>query len=318
MGSTTEHTGSDEPSSDYNQFEATRSLSADINGSDIDHDQNEDYMPPYRRSSAPNIKSPKEMDSGSIANKIITINDENNDRNIHDEIKLKKRKNGHSHSQSLHGADLNKMLDDIKRPRLRPSNSQKPSTSKHSKKSLKKSSVSTTNIYRGHISVKHPKRYKRKTPAEIQFNPEDIQIPAGIKYEALDSPKNNEQKEEIIDTPKQIKSEKSEQTESHSNLTQHEMEENKENKEENISNDIADICPWTTFHGGMIYEDLENNKIGNDIYFVGLIDILQKYNKRKKLENWIKKMKYDKHSISAAPPDIYAQRMCDFFEDKVV
>jgi len=207
------------------------------------------------------------------------------------------------------------MLDDIKRPRLRPSNSEKPSTSKHSKKSLKKSSVSTTNIYRGHISVKHPKRYKRKTPAEIQFNPEDIQIPAGIKYEALDSPKNNEQKEEIIDTPKQIKSEKSEQTESHSNLTQHEMEEN---KEENLSNDIADICPWTTFHGGMIYEDLENNKMGNDIYFVGLIDILQKYNKRKKLENWIKKMKYDKHSISAAPPDIYAQRMCDFFEDKVV
>merc|ERR1712154_694124 len=86
----------------------------------------------------PNIKSPKEMDSGFFANKIMAINDENNDRNIHDEIKLKKRKNGHSHSQSLHGADLNKMLDDIKRPRLRPSNSEKPSTSKHSKKSLKK------------------------------------------------------------------------------------------------------------------------------------------------------------------------------------
>merc|ERR1712025_425206 len=79
----------------------------------------------------------------------------------------------------------------------------------------------------------------------------------------------------------------------------------------------ADLCPWTTYHGGMVHEDEEGN-IGNEVYFVGIIDVLQKYNKRKKLENWIKKMKYDKLSISAAPPDLYAQRMCDFFEDKVV
>merc|ERR1712228_214221 len=80
----------------------------------------------------------------------------------------------------------------------------------------------------------------------------------------------------------------------------------------------ADICPWTTFHGGMVFEDDESGDVGNSVYFVGLIDILQKYNKRKKLENWIKKMKYNKNSISSVPADLYAQRMCDFFEDKVV
>ena len=79
-----------------------------------------------------------------------------------------------------------------------------------------------------------------------------------------------------------------------------------------------DICPWTTYHGGMVLEDEEGRCIGNEVYFVGLIDILQKYNKRKKLENWIKSVKYEESSISSVPPDLYAQRMHDFFEDKVV
>ena len=68
----------------------------------------------------------------------------------------------------------------------------------------------------------------------------------------------------------------------------------------------------------MVLEDDDGLCIGNEVYFVGLIDILQKYNKRKKLENWIKKIKYEETEISAAPPDLYAQRMRDFFDDKVV
>merc|ERR1712150_235884 len=70
----------------------------------------------------------------------------------------------------------------------------------------------------------------------------------------------------------------------------------------NESMGSVEVCPWTTFRGGMVLEDEEGRCIGNEVYFVGLIDILQKYNKRKKLENWIKSAKYDTKSISAVPP----------------
>ena len=49
-------------------------------------------------------------------------------------------------------------------------------------------------MYRGHISVKHPKLYKRKTAMEMQFAVEDIQIPAGIKHEVIEE---KQQKTEI-------------------------------------------------------------------------------------------------------------------------
>mmetsp|Transcript_27395 Transcript_27395/g.45048 ORF Transcript_27395/g.45048 Transcript_27395/m.45048 type:complete len:122 (+) Transcript_27395:1-366(+) len=109
---------------------------------------------------------------------------------------------------------------------------------------------------------------------------------------------------------------------SHSQTVPHDPVADEETETETETDAAADssnndICPWTTYHGGMVYED-DNGEVDNEVYFVGLIDILQKYNKRKKLENWIKKMKYDRNTISAAPPDLYAQRMCDFFEDRVV
>ncbi|ETO20784.1 hypothetical protein RFI_16434, partial [Reticulomyxa filosa] len=45
-------------------------------------------------------------------------------------------------------------------------------------------------------------------------------------------------------------------------------------------------------HGGITYIDDEGN-LGNEVYLCGIIDILQKYNKRKKVENFFKGIKQD-------------------------
>jgi len=66
--------------------------------------------------------------------------------------------------------------------------------------------------------------------------------------------------------------------------------------------------PLTAESGGMKSAD------GGSLYFTGIIDILQLYNKRKKLENmWGKlKPKVPVETISCIPPDDYGQRLYDF------
>jgi len=51
------------------------------------------------------------------------------------------------------------------------------------------------------------------------------------------------------------------------------------------------------------------------IYFVGLIDILQLYNPKKRAENAIKSFQYDPTSISAVHPGFYAERFMKFMTD---
>lgn len=48
------------------------------------------------------------------------------------------------------------------------------------------------------------------------------------------------------------------------------------------------------------------------IYFIGIIDILQKYDARKRFEQFFKSLRYDMDSISVAEPHLYAQRFVDF------
>ena len=66
------------------------------------------------------------------------------------------------------------------------------------------------------------------------------------------------------------------------------------------------------YHGGM----LSDNK--KEIYFIGIIDILQKYNKKKKMAGFVKGMKYEQITLSTVPPDIYSKRFCQFFKDRVL
>ena len=65
-------------------------------------------------------------------------------------------------------------------------------------------------------------------------------------------------------------------------------------------------------HGGVLSDD------GNHLYFLGIIDILQKYNKKKKAAAFVKGMKYDSITLSTVPPDIYSTRFCDFFKHRVL
>ena len=62
----------------------------------------------------------------------------------------------------------------------------------------------------------------------------------------------------------------------------------------------------------------EYGNVGNEIYFTGIIDILQKYNKRKKMENFLRGINNDVKTISCVPPDNYAARMMDFLKNKIM
>jgi len=48
------------------------------------------------------------------------------------------------------------------------------------------------------------------------------------------------------------------------------------------------------------------------IYFLGIIDYLQKYNWVKKTEHFIKSIRYDRFSMSAVNPAQYAERFLNF------
>jgi len=52
----------------------------------------------------------------------------------------------------------------------------------------------------------------------------------------------------------------------------------------------------------------------NELYFMGIIDILQQYNMRKTAENFFKGFKHDRKQISAVHPSWYAQRFVEFMK----
>lgn len=65
-------------------------------------------------------------------------------------------------------------------------------------------------------------------------------------------------------------------------------------------------------HGGML------SFAQHQIYFVGVIDILQRFTNKKKVENVLKRIKSKQAQISCAPPNVYADRLCEFVKDKVM
>ena len=48
------------------------------------------------------------------------------------------------------------------------------------------------------------------------------------------------------------------------------------------------------------------------VYYMGIIDILQPYNMRKKVEHAFKSIKNDSQSISCVAPSVYSQRFQQF------
>jgi hypothetical protein len=63
--------------------------------------------------------------------------------------------------------------------------------------------------------------------------------------------------------------------------------------------------------GGIISET------GNEVYFVGIIDILTKFNWKKKCEHFIKMVRYCSNNMSCTPPPMYRDRFVNYM-NKVV
>jgi hypothetical protein len=55
-----------------------------------------------------------------------------------------------------------------------------------------------------------------------------------------------------------------------------------------------------------------------EIYYFGLIDILQRYNARKKLEHGVKSIVYDRQQVSVQDPQTYARRFLTFMSQVIV
>eukprot|EP00808_Paulinella_micropora_P027415 g20498.t1 len=58
--------------------------------------------------------------------------------------------------------------------------------------------------------------------------------------------------------------------------------------------------------------------VNGDIFFIGIIDILQRYNQKKKMETVVKGMIHDKDQISSVKPAKYARRFMDFMTEVVL
>ncbi|KAG0288597.1 Phosphatidylinositol-4-phosphate 5-kinase [Dissophora globulifera] len=70
-------------------------------------------------------------------------------------------------------------------------------------------------------------------------------------------------------------------------------------------------CIFYADDGGLLSTN-ERNERGEDLYYLGIIDILTPYNYVKKMEHIWKSMSQDKHAISAVNPREYAQRFLSF------
>lgn len=68
------------------------------------------------------------------------------------------------------------------------------------------------------------------------------------------------------------------------------------------------------FYGGILSEEIDD-KGSREIYFIGIIDLLQAWTNVKKVESVIKGFKYDRSKISAVNPKTYASRFKQFVSD---
>lgn len=58
-----------------------------------------------------------------------------------------------------------------------------------------------------------------------------------------------------------------------------------------------------------------NSPTGDEVYFMGIIDILTRYNTKKKLEHFFKGFKHKRSRISCVNARSYARRFCEYLKD---
>ena len=61
----------------------------------------------------------------------------------------------------------------------------------------------------------------------------------------------------------------------------------------------------------------EDGREGNEVYYLGIIDILQVYNTRKSLEYMVKAVTINANAVSVAPPKYYADRFLHAITERI-
>jgi hypothetical protein len=79
---------------------------------------------------------------------------------------------------------------------------------------------------------------------------------------------------------------------------------------------VAPHKPWTLRMDGGINSRIGNVR-GDDIYYCGVIDILQQFNSMKSIENKVKSVYLDAKMISCVDAKFYAQRFVKFLRDNI-
>lgn len=101
-------------------------------------------------------------------------------------------------------------------------------------------------------------------------------------------------------------------------LTEMSREAEKEMKIERLSTfgpGAANHHPWSSRVDCGINSRLQNEKRGDEIYFLGIIDILQQYNASKRMETFVKGFNNDRAQISSVDSVSYAKRFVAFLRD---
>ncbi|KAJ8569177.1 hypothetical protein ON010_g6082 [Phytophthora cinnamomi] len=75
----------------------------------------------------------------------------------------------------------------------------------------------------------------------------------------------------------------------------------------------AESNPHRTYRNGITSHDQ------SDVYYLGIVDMLQRYNWRWTVQRWFLGLLLckDTHDVSAVPPDEYATRLADFVRDRM-
>lgn len=64
-------------------------------------------------------------------------------------------------------------------------------------------------------------------------------------------------------------------------------------------------------------KEVELFEVYDVVLYMGIIDILQSYNLKKKIEHSYKSLQFDPITVSVVEPKMYAQRFLKFLEEKV-
>ena len=74
---------------------------------------------------------------------------------------------------------------------------------------------------------------------------------------------------------------------------------------------MMEVNPWCSHQGGLLATN-------GDVYFMAVIDILQTYDLKKRMESTIKTIKHGAEKISAVSSIRYGTRFVKFMESLVV